>query len=137
MGVQRGRDLLIKLRSPASDAYESVAGLRASNVSFNARPIDVTSNDSEGRWRELFAESGVRSISITGSGLMKNVDSDKMLKDIFLGGLAGDFEIILPSFCRVTGPFVITLLRYAGTFDGEVRWDMEVQSSGAIDVVAL
>jgi len=137
MGVQRGRDLLIKLRSSADQAYTSLAGLRASNITFNTRPVDVTSNDSQGRWREFFAESGVRSIAISGSCLMKNQDSDIALKDLFIAGRAADFEIILPAFCRINGPFVVTVLRYAGTFDGEMRSDIEIQSSGAIHVVAL
>ena len=61
MAAQRGKDLLIKLDMTGAGVFETVAGLRATRISFNAETVDVTNLGSEGRWRELLAGAGVRS----------------------------------------------------------------------------
>ena len=61
MATQMGRDLLIKIDMTGSGGFETVAGLRASRISFNAETVDVTTLDSVGGWRELLGGAGVRS----------------------------------------------------------------------------
>ena len=65
MAAQNGRDLLIKMDMTGDGAFETIAGLRASRLSFNAETVDVTSLESEGGWRELLGGAGVRSASIS------------------------------------------------------------------------
>ena len=64
MGAQSGKDLLIKVDLTGSGQFESVAGLRATRISFNAESVDVTSLESQGGWRELLAGAGVKSAAI-------------------------------------------------------------------------
>ena len=61
MAAQRGKDLLIKLDMTGTGDFETVAGLRATRISFNAETVDVTNLGSAGRWRELLSGAGVRS----------------------------------------------------------------------------
>ena len=68
MAVQAGKDLLVKVDMTSDGQFETIAGLRAKRVSFNAETVDVTSLDSSGGWRELLAGAGVRSAAISGSG---------------------------------------------------------------------
>ena len=63
MVAQNGKDLLIKMDMTGSGLFETVAGLRATRVSFNAESVDVTSLESQGGWRELLAGAGVKSAS--------------------------------------------------------------------------
>ena len=53
MAVQNGRDLLIKMDMTGTGTFETIAGLRATRLGFNAETIDVTSTASAGGWREL------------------------------------------------------------------------------------
>ena len=55
MAVQSGKDLLLKVDLTGDGQFETVAGLRATRISFNAETVDVTSLDSAGGWRELLA----------------------------------------------------------------------------------
>ena len=48
MAVQAGKDLLVKVDMTSDGQFETIAGLRATRVSFNAEPVEVTSLDSEG-----------------------------------------------------------------------------------------
>ena len=68
MGVQNGKDLLVKVDMTGDGQFQTIAGLRATRVSFNAETVDVTTLDSQGGWRELLVGAGVRSASISGSG---------------------------------------------------------------------
>ena len=55
MGAQNGKDLLIKVDMTSDGQFETIAGLRATRVSFNAEAVDVTSLESQGGWRELLS----------------------------------------------------------------------------------
>ncbi|MFN7053407.1 MAG: phage major tail protein, TP901-1 family, partial [Gemmobacter sp.] len=66
MAVQSGKDLLLKIDLNGSEQFETIAGLRATRISFNAETVDVTSLESAGGWRELLAGAGVRSAAISG-----------------------------------------------------------------------
>lgn len=72
MAVQNGKDLLIKLDDGLGN-FQTIAGLRATRISFNAETVDVTSLESAGGWRELLAGAGVRSAALSGSGDRKSV----------------------------------------------------------------
>jgi len=58
MPAQKGRDLLLKLDPDNTNTFQTVAGLRATRINFNADTVDVTHRESAGRWRELFAGAG-------------------------------------------------------------------------------
>ena len=58
MAAQNGKDLLIKLDLNGDESFETIAGLRATRITFNAETVDVTSLESEGRWRELLGAPG-------------------------------------------------------------------------------
>jgi TP901-1 family phage major tail protein len=66
MAVQNGKDLLVKLDLTGDGNFQTIAGLRATRISFNAETVDVTSLESEGGWRELLGGAGVRSASSAG-----------------------------------------------------------------------
>ena len=133
MTAQRGKDFLIKIGDGADpESFTTVAGLRASTLSFNAQTVDVTNNDSAGMWRELLNGSGVNSASISGSGVFKDAASDASMRTAFFNQANTDFQIVIPSFGTVAGPFKITALAYDGPYDGELKVSMTLASAGAL-----
>ncbi|TJZ94032.1 phage major tail protein, TP901-1 family [Paracoccus gahaiensis] len=137
MAVQSGRDLLIKMDMSGDGTFETLAGLRATRLSFNAETVDVTSLESEGGWRELLGGAGIRSAQIAGSGVFRDADSDGRARQAFFDGEVPRFQVIIPDFGRVEGPFQITGLDYAGSHDGEATYEMALASAGALSFVAL
>lgn len=135
MTAQRGRDLLLKLGDGADpEVFASVAGLRATTLAFNAASIDVTNADSGG-WRELLAD-GVRSASISGSGVFKDAASDESARAAFFGGTTPNWQVVIPGFGTVQGPFRITALQYDGPYNGELKISLSLASAGALTFVA-
>ncbi|MEM9853379.1 MAG: phage major tail protein, TP901-1 family [Pseudomonadota bacterium] len=136
MVAQNGKDLLVKVDMNGAGLFETVAGLRATRVSFNAETIDVTSLESAGGWRELLAGAGVKTASIAGSGIFKDATTDARMREIFFDGVNPDFQIIVPDFGTIEGAFMVTAIEYAGTHDGEATYELALSSAGELTFVA-
>ena len=137
MGAQNGKDLLLKVDMTSDGQFETIAGLRATRVSFNAESVDVTSLESQGGWRELLAGAGVRSANITGAGVFKDEGTDERARQIFFDGETPDFQVIIPDFGIVEGPFQVTSLEYSGSHNGEATYEVSLASAGALAFTAL
>ena len=134
MAAQKGKDLLLKLDQ--SGSFITVAGLRTKRLAFNAQTVDITNADSAGRWRELLAGSGVQRASVSGSGLFKDAASDAAIRTKFFDGSIAAWQLAIPDFGTVEGPFQITALEYAGAHDGEMTFEIALESAGAISFSA-
>lgn len=137
MAAQRGRDLLIKLDPTGGGTFQTVAGLRATRMSFNAETVDATHIGSEGRWRELLSGAGVRSASISGSGIFRDEATDELVRKVFFAGEMPRFQVIIPDFGIVEGPFQITSIEYAGEYNGEATYELALASAGALSFEAI
>jgi TP901-1 family phage major tail protein len=137
MAVQSGKDLLIKLDMIGDGSFETIAGLRASRISFNAETVDVTSLESSGGWRELLAGAGVKTASISGSGVFRDAGTDERARQIFFDGEIPRFQVIIPDFGIVEGPFQLSSIEYAGSHNGEATYEMTMASAGALTFTAL
>ncbi|WP_159952868.1 phage major tail protein, TP901-1 family [Rhizobium sp. 18065] len=135
MVAQKGKDLLLKIDEGAG--FVTVAGLRARRLAFNAQTVDVTDAESAGRWRELLADAGVRRASLTGAGLFKDQASDALVRASFFAGSILDWQVVIPDFGTVTAPFQVTALEYAGNHDGELTFELALESAGAVSFAAL
>lgn len=136
MTAQNGKDLLIKIDMTGGGQFETTAGLRATRISFNAETVDVTTLDSPGGWRELLGGAGIRSAALSGSGVFKDQGTDERARQIFFDGETPDFQVIIPDFGTVEGPFQITGIEYAGSYDGEATYELSLASAGRLTFVA-
>ncbi|WP_283177571.1 phage major tail protein, TP901-1 family [Gemmobacter sp. 24YEA27] len=137
MAVQAGKDLLIKIDQTGDGQFETIAGLRATRASFNAETVEVTSLESSGGWRELLAGAGVKTASISGSGVFRDAETDERARQIFFDGEIPSFQVVIPDFGVVQGPFQITSLEYSGSHNGEATYEVSLASAGALSFTAL
>lgn len=129
MAAQRGKDILLKLYDDGTQAFVSVAGLRTKRIAFGAQTVDITDTESAGRWRELLGGAGVRRVSVSGTGIFKDAASDALVRQVFFDGTIAQWQIVIPDFGTLTGSFVITALDYAGNHDGEVTFELALESA--------
>ncbi len=130
MTAQKGRDLLLKVDEGGT--FMTVAGLRSRRLAFNAETVDVTDAESVGRWRELLGGAGVQRASLTGAGIFKDQVSDEKVRAAFFASSILNWQVILPGFGIITGPFQVTALEYSGEHNGEVRFELALESAGAL-----
>ena len=137
MAMQKGRDLLLKVDADGAGRFETFAGLRATQLTFNAGTVDVTSVESEGGWRELLDGAGVRSATIAGSGVFRDAETDERARALFFAGSVTAYRVVIPGFGTVEGPFLIASLEVAGSHSDEVRYAVSLASAGALRFEAM
>lgn len=138
MSGQKGRDVLIKIGDGENpEAFVTVAGIRAKTISLNARTVDATSGESPQAWRELIAGAGVKSASVSGAGVFKDASSDALIQQAFFAQAAKQFQLIIPDFGTLSGPFLVEALDYSGDHDGEAAFAITLASAGVLTFAAL
>ena len=136
MVAQNGRDMLVKIKNEAGD-YVTIAGLRSKAFRLNAQTVDITNTDSAQGWKELLPGAGVKSAEISGAGVFRDAESDALARTAFFEQSVETYRFILPDFGVVEGPFLLTSLSYAGTYQGEATYELTLMSAGAPSFSAL
>jgi len=136
MSAQKGKDLLVKI-SDGAGGFNTVAGLRTRRLAFNAETVDITHAESANRWRELLDGAGVKRASVSGRGLFTDATTDASMRQAFFDGSVSDYQIVVPAFGTMQGPFQITNLEFAGEHNGEVTYDVAFESAGEVAFTAM
>ncbi len=137
MAAQKGKDLLLKVDTTGTGSFTTVAGLRSRALAFNAESVEITHTESAGQWRELLAGAGVKSARVTGSGVFKDAASDALIRgDVFAGNVRA-WQIVIPDFGVVEGPFHIGSFELSGRHDNEMTFDIALESAGQITFTAI
>jgi len=134
MTAQKGKDLLVKIAD--GTGFTTVAGLRTRRLAFNAETVDVTHAESANRWRELLDGAGIKRAAVSGRGLFKDASTDMLMRQTFFDGAVVSYQIVIPSFGTVQGPVQVTSLEFAGEHNGEVTYDMALESAGELTFMA-
>lgn len=133
MSAQKGKDLLLKVDADGEGtSFVTVAGLRSRAIAFNTEMVDITHSESAGRWRELLAGASARSARVTGAGIFKDAQSDELVRGCVFSGSIRAWQIVVPDFGVVSGPFQITAFELSGRHDDEVAFDLTLESAGEI-----
>jgi TP901-1 family phage major tail protein len=139
MAAQKGSALLIKigttLADPTADSYTTVGGLRSTSISFGDEAVDVTTIDSANH-RQLLANGGIRTVSISGSGVFTDALSESTLRTAFGASSFSNYNVIVPDFGTYEGKFMVASLEYSGEYNGEVTYSVTLESSGEITFAA-
>jgi TP901-1 family phage major tail protein len=136
MTAQKGKDLLVKM-SDGAGGFTTVAGLRTRRLAFNAETVDITNAESSNRWRELLDGAGVKRASISGRGLFKDAATDVAMRQTFFDGTIVTYQVVIPDFGTVQGPFQLTSLEFAGEHNGEVTYDVALESAGELTFAVM
>jgi TP901-1 family phage major tail protein len=137
MAAQKGKDLLLKIESDTPGSFQTIAGLRSRALAFNAATVDITHTESVGHWRELLTGAGIRSARISGAGVFKDAQSDELMRATFFAAAVRTWQVVVPDFGIIEGPFQIATLEIAGSHDREVTFDLVLESAGALQFTAI
>ena len=132
MQAEKGAAFLLKIGDGAATPnYTTIAGLRATTLAINATAVDVT-NKGSGGWTELLSGAGVRSVTLTGSGIFMNSGAELRTRNNALSSLVDDYAVTFETSDTLRGKFIITKLDYAGDYNGERTYTLTLQSTGAV-----
>ena len=132
MTAQKGAAFLLKVGDGGSPVtYETVAGLRTTQMSVNGDTVVVTHKESGG-WRELLSGAGTRSVSVSASGIFLGSDAESAIRSHALAGTLDDYELSFEDGAKMRGAFLVQRLDYAGDFNGERTYAIQLESSGEV-----
>lgn len=132
MAAEKGSAFLLKIGDGGGPpVFGTVAGMRTTQMSVNGEVVNITSKGSGG-WRELLSGAGVRSVSVSGSGIFTGSVAETRLKANALSGLIDDYQLSFESGERLQGRFLVTRLDYGGDYNGERTYALSLESSGPV-----
>jgi TP901-1 family phage major tail protein len=132
MPAENGAAFLLKISNGASPpVYQTVAGLRTTQLSVAGDMIVVTSKDSGG-WRELLSGAGARSVSVAATGIFLASAAETQVRANALAGTLDTYQLSFESGEKMTGDFLVQRLEYAGDFNGERNYTIQLESSGGV-----
>jgi len=126
----KGRLILLGLGDGASpEVFSNVAGLRSKTITINNEPVDITTSD-DAPWRALLDNTGLRSVSLSASGVFQDVASVNSMEDLAFSGLLNNFELTFENGDVIDGAFLLTSFEYAGEHTAEQTYSVSLESSG-------
>jgi len=132
MAAERGSAFLLKIGTGANPTnYATVAGLKTTQLAINGDAIAIT-NKGSGGWRELLSGAGIRSVSVSATGIFTGSSAEAQLRSLALNGAVAPYQLSFESGEAMTGQFLVTRLEYAGDFNGERNYSVALESSGAV-----
>jgi TP901-1 family phage major tail protein len=60
-----------------------------------------------------------------------------LARQTFFDGAVKNYQIVIPDFGTVQGAFQITTLEFAGEHNGEVTYELSLESAGALAFTAM
>ncbi|MEO1968842.1 MAG: phage major tail protein, TP901-1 family [Sphingomonadaceae bacterium] len=132
MTAQKGAAFLLKIGDGGNPlAYDTVAGLRTTQMTINGDSVVVTNKDSGG-WRELLSGAGTRSVSVSASGIFLDSAAEGRVQANALSGTLDAYELSFEDGAKMRGSFLVQRLDYAGDFNGERTYSLHLESSGQV-----
>jgi TP901-1 family phage major tail protein len=132
MPAQSGAAFLLKISDGATPpAYQTVAGLRTTQMSINGDTVVITNKESGG-WRELLSGAGTRSVSVSAAGIFLGSVAETAMRGHALTGTLDSYELSFEDGEKLRGQFLVQRLDYAGDFNGERNYTLQLESSGPV-----
>jgi TP901-1 family phage major tail protein len=120
----------------ATESFHTLGGLRSKSLSFNSEAIDITNHGSQ-EWKELLDGKGLRSMSVSGSGIFDSNAALARMQSQALANAITRYQLIdADTGNAFRGAFKITSIEYAGEHNGEKTWSLSIESSGEVGVIS-
>ena len=135
MTAQKGAAFLLKIGDSGSpQTYETVAGLRTTQMSISGDAVVIT-NKASGGWRELLSGAGARSVSVSAAGIFLGSTAEAQVRTNAMTGKIDEYELSFEDGERLRGQFLVQRLDYAGDYNGERNYTLQLESSGPVAAV--
>jgi len=131
MAAQKGRLFTISVGDGTSPGnFTVVAGVQTVGLTINNDPVDITTQD-EAPWRELLGDTGMRSMSISGSGIFKDdMSGINVLEDLANSGEIYDFQLDFANLDQYQGRMLVASFEYSGGHVEAQTFSITLESAG-------
>ena len=137
MAAGKGSSFLLKDNSTGTPA--TMGGLRSTSMTINGEAVDITTKDSNAfitsgndKARDLLQGGGVRSMSISASGVFTDSSTENILRGFAFDGAIQNYDLVFSDGSKISGAFLVTSYERAGEFNGEETYSVTLESSNTI-----
>lgn len=141
MAAQKGSSFLLKENSTGTPA--TLSGLRSTSMTINGELVDITDKESNAfvtsgndKARTLLQGGGVRSLSISASGVFTDSSTEELVRGFAFDGAIQNYDLIFGNGDAIKGAFLITSYERAGEFNGEETYSLTLESSNSVTFTA-
>lgn len=135
MAAQKGRSILLKISDGVSPAgWTTISGIRSTSLSINNDSVDITTAD-EAPIRTLMADTGLRSVSVSGSGVFKDDAGMNSIEDLAMNSNIQEFQLVFGNSDIMQGNFQVTSYEYTGEHTGEQTFSISLESASIISMI--
>ena len=137
MAAGKGSSFLLKDNSTGTPA--TIGGLRSTSMTINGEAVDITTKDSNAfitsgndKARDLLQGGGVRSMTISASGVFTDSSTENILRGFAFDGAIQNYDLVFSDGSKISGAFLVTSYERAGEFNGEETYSVTLESSNTI-----
>jgi len=132
MAAEKGRAFVLKVGDGATaEVFTTVGGMLSTTIAINGEAVDITDKDSAGN-RELLADAGVNSVSVSANGVFKDTASETTIRTNAQNQTIDNYEIVFESGEKFSGAFQIITYETQGEHNGARQYSITLESSGAV-----
>ena len=137
MAAQKGSSFLLKDNSTGTPT--TIGGLRSTSMTINGEMIDITTKDSSAfisggadKARDLLEGGGVRSMSISASGVFTDSTAENNVRGFAFDGQIKTYQLAFGDGSTLDGYFLITSFEKAGEYNGEETYSITLESHNTV-----
>ena len=137
MAAGKGSSFLLKDNSTGTPA--TIVGLRSTSMTINGEMVDITDKDAgdfissgNDKARVLLQGGGVRSMSISASGVFTDSSTENIMRGFAFDGAIQNYDLVFSDGSKISGAFLVTSYERAGEFNGEETYSVTLESSNTI-----
>lgn len=134
MAGQSGTTWALSVRTALTPTYTDLAGLRTRSFKINNNPVDVTTAESNGRWRELLGDTGTVELEIDAAGLYQKDAPGHLLPSLVVSGASTVFRLVSSASSAgitIVGSFIVTEYEASATYNEAATFTVKLMSTGA------
>jgi len=137
MAAQKGSSFLLKDNSTGTPT--TIGGLRSTSMTINGEMVDITTKDSAAfisggadKARDLLEGGGVRSMSISASGVFTDSSAENTVRGFAFDGQIKTYQLAFGDGSTLDGYFLITSFEKAGEYNGEETYSITLESHNTV-----
>ena len=130
--MYKGREFLIQaLTAVVPETWETMAGGRSVSMTLNGETVDITDQQTA-PWRVLLADAGIRSMSLSISGVFNDDASQARAIARQMAATIDAYQVISEAGDSFAGDFQISTVERSGEYSDAEQFSISLESSGEI-----
>lgn len=129
MAAEKGRSFTLSVQDPTTNQYDTVGGMKLTNLKINNKLANITDKDGQG-WEEFL--KALTSLTFTGEGTFKDTLAEELIQGYAIAGSKNSYKVTFESGTNFVGSFIVQNFEFIGILNDMRQYRMTLQSTYAV-----